>query len=166
MTVPTKSVPHPCRVDICEGDAAEPIIRLFEGIALAENWQPGDQFRAHAGRSIYLGLWKDETLGGGMQLILPDGEGHIPSHLVWPELPQVGEESRHAAVLAVLPEYRRIDHAAAFWSLCVALWRYGQENNVTTLWLEATPKMLRCYRLLGWPLVVEGELRQHGPEQT
>jgi GNAT superfamily N-acetyltransferase len=142
------------------------IIGLFEGIAEAEGWQPGDQFQAHIARSTYFGIWDEEKLVGGLQLISPDEAGELPSHLVWPELPTVesAAPALHAAVLAVLPEYRGKDGGAAFWSLGVTLWRYCVEGGVKTIYLEATPKMLRCYRLLGWPLEVIGELRTHWGE--
>ena len=142
------------------------IVRLFEGIAAAEGWQPGDQLRAHVERSAYFGAFDSVLLVGGLQLVAPDGKGEIPTHRVWPELPKVEpvSPSLHAAVLAVLPEYRGKDCGAAFWSLGVALWRHCIEQGVKTVYLEATPKMLRCYRLLGWPLVVVGELRGHWGE--
>lgn len=145
---------------------AELVIQLFEQIAQAEGWQPGDQLRAHVARSTYLGVWDREQLVGGLQLVSPDEAGEVPSHLVWPELPLIEASPfvLHAAVLAVLPEYRGQDGGAAFWQLSSALWRYCVEKSVKTVWLEATPKMLRCYRLLGWPLVVIGELREHWGE--
>ena len=144
----------------------ESVIQLFEGIAAAESWQPGDQLRAHVNRSVYFGVWDEGRLVGGLQLVTPDEAGEVPTHLVWPELPVQDTTSGvlHAAVLAVLPEYRGKDSGAAFWQLGSAFWRYCVEQNVKTIWLEATPKMLRCYRLLGWPLVVIGELREHWGE--
>jgi GNAT superfamily N-acetyltransferase len=148
----------------------EAVIALFEGIAAAEGWQPGNQLRAHTARSVYFGIWDGqggvERLVGGLQLAIPDEAGELPSHLVWPELPVVerGTPVLHAAVLAVLPEYRGHDGGAAFWGLGSALWRYCTQQGVKAIWLEATPKMLRCYRLLGWPLEVIGELREHWGE--
>ena len=43
----------------------ELVIQLFEGIAAAEQWQPGDQLRAHVERSVYFGVWvrPDKSLG-------------------------------------------------------------------------------------------------------
>ena len=144
----------------------EAIVRLFEGIAQAEGWQPGDQLRAHMERSTYFGVFDGERLVGGLQLVATDEAGEIPTHQVWPELSAIETPSLvlHAATLAVLPEYRGKDSGAAFWSLGIALWRYCIERGVKTVYLEATPKMLRCYRLLGWPLVVVGELREHWGE--
>ena len=144
----------------------EQVIQLFEEIATAEGWQPGDQLRAHVIRSVYFGVWDGDRLVGGLQLVTPDEAKEVPTHQVWPELPTLDATAviLHAAVLAVLPEYRGKDSGAAFWQLGSALWRYCVENQVRTVWLEATPKMLRCYRLLGWPLVVIGELREHWGE--
>lgn len=145
---------------------AETVIALFEAIASEEGWQPGDQIRAHAARSVYFGVWMGELLVGGLQLVTPDEAGEVPTHLVWPELPILDRASGvlHAAILAVLPEYRGQESSAAFWQLGSALWRYCVAAGVKVIWLEATPKMLRCYRLLGWPLVVMGELREHWGE--
>lgn len=142
------------------------VIQLFEGIARAEGWQPGDQLRAHLDRSTYFGVFDGDRLVGGLQLVTPDEAGEVPTHQIWPELPTLDTTTGtlHAAVLAVLPEYRGKDSGAAFWQLGSSLWRYCVENQVKTIWLEATPKMLRCYRLLGWPLVVIGELREHWGE--
>ena len=145
---------------------AEAVIALFEAIALEEGWQPGDQIRAHVARSVYFGVSVGEVLVGGLQLITPDEAGEVPTHLVGPELPILDRASgvRHAAILAVLPEYRGKDSGAAFWQLGSVLWRYCVAAGVKVIWLEATPKMLRAYRLLGWPLVVMGELREHWGE--
>lgn len=145
-------------------EEAEQVIQLFEGIAVEEGWQPGDQLRAHLSRSGFFGCWEEAMLIGGLQLITPDEAGEVPTHIVWPELPTLGPDVVHAAVLAVLPEYRGKDGGAAFWQLGSALWRYCVEKQIKTIWLEATPKMLRAYRLLGWPLVVIGELRDHWGE--
>jgi GNAT superfamily N-acetyltransferase len=144
----------------------EAIIRLFEGIALAEGWQPNGELRSHQERSVYFGVWDGELLAGGLQLVTPDTENRLPTHAVWPELESVenGSSVLHAAVLALLPEYRGKDHGAMFWNLGVELWRYCIKNEVKTLWLEATPKTMRGYKLLGWPLVIQGELRTHWGE--
>ena len=151
------------RVSVME---PEPVVQLFEGIAQAEGWQPEDQLRAHLARSTFFGAFDGERLVGGLQLIVADEAGELPTHRVWPELPTIETSSLvlHAAVLAVLPEYRGQESSAAFWQLGSALWRYCVEHSVKTIWLEVTPKMLRCYRLLGWPLVVIGELREHWGE--
>jgi GNAT superfamily N-acetyltransferase len=151
----------------------EAIISLFEGIAAAEGWQPGDQLRAHTARSIYFGVWTSRSgrrgenkLVGGLQLVTPNEVGRLPTHQAWPELARIDPASPvlHAAVLAVLPEWRGRDSGAAFWSLGIALWRHCTQQGVKTIWLEATPKMLRCYKLLGWPLEPIGELREHWGE--
>ncbi len=160
-----------CRED--QEPKREAVIALFEGIAEAEGWQPGDQLRAHVLCSIYFGVWTNKSgkrgenrLIGGLQIVAPDELGKLPTHQVWPELPVVEVKSPvlHAAVLAVLPEWRGRDSGAAVWSLGIALWRHCIESGVKTIYLEATPKMLRCYKLLGWPLEPIGELREHWGE--
>jgi GNAT superfamily N-acetyltransferase len=147
-------------------EEAEPILRLFEKIASEEGWQPNGEIRAHQERSVYLGVWEEDRIVGGLQLVSPDASGHLPTHKVWGELPVIENKETvlHAAVLALLPEYRGKDNGAVFWNLGVELWRYCVETGVKSLWLEATPKTMRGYRLLGWPLVVQGELRVHWGE--
>ena len=144
----------------------EEIITFFEQIASSESWQPGDQLRAHITRSVYFGVWDEGCLVGGLQLVTPDEAGEVPTHRVWPELAVIEASSLvlHAAVLAVLPDYRGKDGSTVFWQLGSVFWRHCVEKGVKTIWLEATPKMLRAYRLLGWPLVVIGELREHWGE--
>ncbi len=158
--------PLDLRIEQMTKEDSKLVVGLFEQISTAEEWQPGDQLRAHLERSVYFGIWEQQRLVGGLQLITPDEAGEVPTHLVWPELPVLDSTSGvlHAAVLAVLPEYRGQDGGAAFWQLGSSLWRYCIKHSIKTVWLEATPKMLRCYRLLGWPLVVIGELREHWGE--
>lgn len=157
--------------------SAEPVIRLFEFIAAQEQWQHDGELRHHAHGSTYFALWhraegQEPEIVGGLQLVLPDSAtGTLPCHRVWMELPvPVPAGTCHAAVLAVSPMWRGKQMMessrlpAAFWTLCAALWRHCLETGVTELWLEATPTMLRCYRLLGWPLSVQGELRTHWGE--
>lgn len=158
-------------------DAAESLILLFEELAAQEGWQYEGELRRHVDRSVYLGLYHRDgeqyaRLIGGLQLVLPDRETRaLRCHKVWAELTNpCAEGVAHAAVLAVAPEWRGRSGGAdarlpaAFWTLCAALWRHCLENGITEIWLEATPVMLRCYRLLGWPLVVQGELRAHWGE--
>lgn len=159
----------------------EPLVTLFTSVAAAEGWRPGGELRAHIAGSVYFGLYAaqpaedfepagtpPDTLIGGLQLVLPDGSGGLPCRAVWPEvLPEAPGGTAHAAVLALAPGWRGVvdrDGVPAFWHLGVALWRYCVEHGVRELWLEATPRALRCYRRLGWPLVVRGELREHWGE--
>jgi hypothetical protein len=151
------------------GEAGD-LVRLFERIAAEEKWQPGDQLLAHVGRSTYFGLWaqgegRDEKrLVGGMQLVRPDAEGRLPCCGVWPDLDFVGRKDiAHIAVLAVVPEWRG-KFGGLFWLLAAEMWRHCVLTGIKELWLEATPRTLRCYRRLGWPLQVRGELRLHWGE--
>ena len=159
------------------------LLRLFEDIADSEGWQHGGELMAHSSESTYFGLWiteravpnargdyldATEGLAGGLQLVRPDDHGKLPCQKLWPEInvENTGKIA-YVAVLAVRKEWRgkRGDiGAACFWMLTGALWNYCMENGITHLWLEATPTMLRCYRLLGWPLQVRGALRTHWAE--
>jgi GNAT superfamily N-acetyltransferase len=148
----------------CRGADAEAVVRLFERIAESEGWRPGGELRRHRETSVYFALLDAGETIGGVQLVAPDS-GRLPAHSVWPELPEVGPDVAHVAVLALAPQYRGRRDPSLLWSLCLALWRHCVEVGITELWLEATPKMLRAYRLLGFPLRVQGEMREHWGEE-
>ncbi len=154
------------------------VVALFRRIAQAEGWQPGGELDAYPDRSVYFALRRTGEAGkqtgkdgvvGGLHLVLPDARGLLPGHRVWPELP-VPDPPGSAAHILVLaadgaePASSGAGEPSPFWHLCAAMWGYCVEQGVRELRLEATPKMLRCYRLLGWPLVVRGELREHWGE--
>jgi ribosomal protein S18 acetylase RimI-like enzyme len=154
----------------------EAIRHWLEAMAADEGWQPGGELSAYGGRSVYLSLYEKggtetEPLIGTLQIVLPENARMLPCQRVWPELPigiprneaisETPLSVAHVLVLAVLPEWRR---TGVYWQLCLALWRYCVEAGIRELWMEATPTMLRCYRLLGLPLVVRGELRTHWGE--
>lgn len=141
----------------------ESLIALFEHIAAAEGWQPGDALHRYKARSLYLVALLDGEMQGGAQLVLPDAAGDLPGCEVWPEIDQTGAgPAAHVAVLALQPEAR--GHVSLFGRLCVELWRQCSSLGFETLWLEATPGTLRVYRRLGWPLEIVGELRTHWGE--
>jgi hypothetical protein len=148
----------------------ESIVSLFEGIAAAEGWTPEGELRAHVARSIYFGLWHHGCGGttpvGGLQLVRTDGAGRLPSQRVWPELPiETGAaDIAHIAMLAVEEEWRG-RAGGLFWMLTAAMWNRCVRCGISELWLEATPRTLRCYRRFGWPIAVRGELREHWGEQ-
>jgi hypothetical protein len=154
---------------VAAGDV-DRLVALFERIASEEMWQPGDQLLAHVGRSTYFGLWTlgegrhEKRLVGGMQLVRPDLAGSLPCCWVWPELDFAGRtDIAHIAVLAVEPQWRG-RFGGLFWLLAAEMWRHCVLTGVEELWLEATPRTLRCYRRLGWPLQVRGDLRMHWGE--
>lgn len=145
------------------GDAAEPLITMFEAIARKEGWQPGEQLRAHRDVSVYFGIYVEGELAGGMQVVLPDAAGRFPFHAVWPEAAvEVPCRTAHVAVLAVRSELR--GNLRLFWPLCVELWRFCVDRGIETLVLEATPAMRARYCRLGWPLRQIGETRTHWGE--
>lgn len=160
-------------------EEVESIIMLFEEVARQERWQPGDGLRVYRDRSVYFGLWRGTTVEGGLQLVLPDAIGSLPFQTVWPEIVNAGGlRSAHIAVMAVRRTTRGVrgyesdtevcanDRAApfSFWLLATEMWRHCVLSGVGELWLEATPRTLRCYQRLGWPLQVRGELRTHWGE--
>lgn len=158
------------------------MLQLFEDIAVSEGWQHGGELHVRLTGSTYFGLRISEkaigsredcpdigeALAGGLQLVGPDDKGRLPCQKLWPEIAAENTAKiAYVAVLAVRKEWRgkRGDiGAACFWMLTGALWRHCMENGITDLWLEATPTMLRCYRLLGWTLQVRGPLRTHWGE--
>jgi hypothetical protein len=146
------------------------MVAMFEYIAQEEGWQPGEELNAHVTRSTYLGLWArttgavERSMVGGMQVVAPDSTGKLPCCEVWPELDFVDKKAvAHVTVLAVIPEWRG-RFGGLFWLLAAEMWRHCVLNGIEELWLEATPRTLRCYRRLGWPLQVRGDLRMHWGE--
>jgi GNAT superfamily N-acetyltransferase len=155
---------------------AEEIIALFEQVARAERWQPDGELRAHVGRSTYFGLWTTVNEGpvqkpghrgqlvGGLQLVRPEASGRLASHRVWPELPAVRpDHAAHIAVLAVHEDWRG-KKGGLFWLLTAAMWNHCVREGIRELYLEATPRTMRCYERLGWPLRAIGPLREHWGE--
>ena len=140
----------------------ESLLALLEEIAAELSWQPDDQLRDHAGRSIHFAAYVDDALAGGLQLV-PASAGLLPCERVWPDvrLPRRAETA-HISILAVRREYRGA--AGLLWPLGVALWRHCAAAGVLSVTLEATPKVYHLYRRLGWPLEVVGDLRPHWGE--
>ena len=99
-------------------------------------------------------------------MLIPNADGYIAAHKVWPELPisPISGTLAHVSILALKPEWRGRNRGSGLWLLCAAMWRYCVQSDIHTLWLEATPLMLRAYRLLGLPLQVRGDLRTHWGE--
>lgn len=156
----------------------EDVVRLFEEIAAAEGWKPEGELRAHVLCSTYFGLWQPGSNGtqnsglrnrgtviGGLQLVHPDAAGKLPSQRVWPELPIDARKgvTAHIAVLAVDATWRG-KAGGLFWLLTAAMWHHCVQSGIRELWLEATPRTMRCYERFGWPLEVKGELREHWGE--
>ena len=142
---------------------SETLVRLFEKIAQAEGWEPGDSLRLWQDRSVYFALEVEGKIVGGLQLVLPDVVGSLPCQSVWPEA-QVGPSGRcaHIAILALDERVR--GQSVLFWRLAVEMWRHCVGTGITTLFIEVTPRVFPLYRRLGWPLKVEGELRRHWGE--
>ncbi len=139
------------------------LIRLFEGVAEEEGWQPDGALRRNRRRSVYFALEVRGRLVGGLQLVLPDRQGTLPCHTLWPETP-LGPSNRiaHVAILALEKTVR--GQGILFWHLVIEMWRYCVGEGITTLFIEVTPRVLPLYRRLGWPLAIQGELRRHWGE--
>ena len=147
------------------------LIAIFAGIANQEGWRPGGELVAYRDRSVYFGLYHRGELVGGLQLVKPDGSGALPCQKVWPELEFAGRNDvAHVAMLAIAQPVRGKQGESdgpspfLFWLLCIAMWRWCQDNGINELFLEATPRTLGCYRRLGWPLLLRGALREHWGE--
>lgn len=145
------------------GTEVEPLVRLFETIAEAEGWEPEGALRRWLGRSVYFALEVDGALAGGLQLVLPDPEGTLPYQSIWPEVPLASPgRQAHVAILALDERYR--GQSMLFWRLVCEMWRHAVGAGVATLSIEVTPRVLPLYWRLGWPLKVQGELREHWGE--
>lgn|GEM_PF-1357729 len=141
----------------------EALVQLFERVAEAEGWKPEGALRSWPDRSVYFALEVEGVLAGGLQLVLPDAAGTLPCQLLWPEVAlSVSGRQAHVAVLALDARFR--GETLLFWRLVVELWRYCVGEGLARLSLEVTPRVLPLYRRLGWPLGVQGELREHWGE--
>ena len=148
----------------------EALVRLFEGIAAAEGWEPGEGLRLWQDRSIYFALEVQGRVAGGLQLVLPDPATDtptLPCQSVWPEVAvSIGSTSScrtaHVAVLALEEAVR--GEGILFWNVVIEMWRYCVGEGITTLFIEVTPRVLPLYQRLGWPLVIQGQLRRHWGE--
>jgi hypothetical protein len=76
--------------------------------------------------------------------------------------PVACQRSAHIAVLALAPAFR--GQPLLFWRLAVEMWRYCVTEGINTLFIEVTPRILPLYQRLGWPLVIQGQLRRHWGE--
>lgn len=139
------------------------LVRLLEGVAEAEDWKPDGALRHWLDRSVYFALEVEGRLAGGLQLVLPDPAGTLPYQAVWPEVPLASPgRQAHVAVLALDADFR--GQSLLFWRLVVEMWRHGVGEGLATLSIEVTPRVLPLYWRLGWPLVVQGALREHWGE--
>ena len=141
----------------------EELVATFEAIADEQGWIHDGQFRIFAQNAIYFRLNVEAEIAGGLQLIRTSATGKLPSHNVWPELPERGPRDAHILMLTVKPKYRT--SRTLFWRLCAEMWRYCWRQEIKTLWLEATPATYRKYVRLGWPLKIIGESRMHWGEE-
>lgn len=139
------------------------LVRLFEVISTAENWQPDGALRRWVERSVYFAVEVDGRFAGGLQLVLPAPEQSLPCQGVWPEVPvEPPARSAHVAILALEEAHR--GQGLLFWRAVVEMWRHCVGAGITSLYLEVTPRVLPLYRRLGWPLEIRGELRMHWGE--
>ena len=150
-------------VRLIEPEEIETLVSLFETIAQAEGWEPGDALRLWQDRSVYFALEVNGQIIGGLQLVLPDAAGSLPCQSVWPEA-KIALPGRcaHIAILALDEAVR--GQSLLFWRLAVEMWRHCVGSGVATLYIEVTPRVFPLYRRLGWPLKIEGELRRHWGE--
>ncbi len=151
-------------VRLCDTDEIAKLLGVLEGIAAELDWQPGHQLRSYQAQAVHFAAYVGGVLAGGMQLVPAPLCDVLPCELVWPEvcLPRRAETA-HISVLAVRREYRGT--AELLWPLCVAMWRFCAAHGLADISLEVTPKTLRLYRRLGWPLEVVGDLRPHWGEE-
>ena len=151
-------------VTLTHEEAIEALLRLFEQVAVEQGWQSGNQLRAYSEQSIYFAVTINGDLVGGVQLVVGSTNGLLPCLTVWPELGLSGRTNvTDLALIAFLSEYR--GKCALFWRVLVEVWRYCHQQGINELWMEITPRILKLYRKLGWPLEVMGPLRHHWGEE-
>jgi hypothetical protein len=151
-------------VRLTEPDEIETLVRLFEGVASEENWQPGEALRLWQDRSVYFALVVEGEIVGGLQLVQPDeATGKLSCQTIWPEVSiRSPRRVAHIAILALHKASRGTP--LLFWRLGVEMWRYCVAESITNLFIEVTPRVMPLYQRLGWPLKIEGELRPHWGE--
>jgi len=152
-------------VRLARHDEVGELVRFFEGVAQEQGWQPEEALSDWVPRSVYFALQETQATRafvGGLRLVLPDEQGRLPSHELWPEVP-LNPRSGHIAILALESAAR--GQGLLFWRLAVEMWRYCVGQGITTLLIEVTPRVLPLYRRLGWPLRIVGERRMHWGEE-
>lgn len=151
-------------VQLCDTDEIARLIGVLEGIAAELSWQPSQQLHDYRAQAVHFAAYVDGSLAGGLQLVPAPLCQTLPCELVWPEvrLPRRAQTA-HISILAVRREYRGTGEL--LWPLCVAMWRFCAAHGLADISLEVTPKTLRLYRRLGWPLEVVGDLRPHWGEE-
>lgn len=150
-------------VRLTDLEEIETLVQLFETIAIAENWQPEGALRLWIAGSVYFALEVKGELAGGLQLVLPDMQGRLPYHTVWPEVAVPSAmASAHVAILALDEDFR--GKRRLFWPLTAEMWRYCIGERINSLFMEVTPRVRPVYQRIGWPLRVEGQLREHWGE--
>lgn len=148
---------------LTQEEEVETLMRLFEGVAEAEGWQPEGALRHFQDHSVYFALEVEGQLAGGLQLVLPDASQRLPCQNLWSEV-TVGPANRcaHVAILALKEQFR--GRSFLFWHLVVEMWRHCVREGIVRLFIEVTPRVLPLYQRLGWPLQIQGELRRHWGE--
>ena len=137
------------------------LLSLFTEIAAEQGWQPGEYLNTAPEGAVHFALFDNGEPVGGLQVVLPDTQGRLPCQNVWPEV-SLPAACCHGTIIALRPAYR--GHIAHFWWLCQALWCFCADQGITTIVLEATPRMVALYKRLGLPLQIIGELREHWGE--
>lgn len=152
-------------VRLSQQNEIEDLVRVFDEVAEEQGWQPGEALDAWVSRSVYFALQGTPSARpflGGLQLVLPDEQGRVPSHAVWPEVPT---QARSALVAILALDQAARGQSLLFWRLATEMWRYCVGQGMTTLFIEVTPRVLPLYRRLGWPLQIVGEKRMHWGEE-
>jgi len=147
------------RLDTEEEAAA--LLRVFRDVAMHMGWQPGHALSSVPHDAVFLAAVDRGRIIGGLQISISDEQGRLPCNDVWPEIAANPIAAVHTGILALLPKYRG---AGIFWPLCVESWRYCIAHDISDVYMEATPAMVKFYRRIGWPLEIAGELRLHWGE--
>lgn len=137
------------------------LLHLFANIASEQGWQPGDYLTSYPETAQHIALIRDREIIGGLQAVLPNAEGKLPCHHVWPEV-SLPKACAHVTIIGLKPTFR--GRVELFWALCQDLWCLCADHKISTMVLEATPRMLTLYQRMGLPLKVVGELREHWGE--
>jgi hypothetical protein len=164
MTTPGNRVTNPAEFTLARlstEDEIGSLLTLFADIARQEGWQPGDALTAAHDNAVHFALLNHGVMVGGLQIVMPSPSGLLPFRSVWPDV-ALPCTTAHVTIIGIQTAYRgRIE---LFWMLCQAMWCFCADQRITTVVLEATPRMVTLYRRIGLPLQIVGDLRTHWGE--
>lgn len=151
-------------VGIADSGADRETVRaLFRSVAAEKGWAPGGDLGEPEGESAIVAALCDGLLAGGVEVRMPDLDGHLSVVATWPELAGLRcPRPAELVLIAVAPEFRAVP--GLLWALCAETWRACDRRGVSDLLTAVPPRNLPLYRRLGWCPEIVGPERPHWGE--